>query len=83
MTIRAFKIIESTLREGEQFAPAHFTPAQKVAIAQPVSLWAWNSISQSTALRTMETSSKTWLGVAIPTVSARPTRCGCRRSIAW
>src|SRR5256884_1410793 len=34
MTIRAFKIIESTLREGEQFAPAHFTPAQKVAIAQ-------------------------------------------------
>jgi homocitrate synthase len=33
MTIRAFKIIESTLREGEQFARAHFTPAQKVAIA--------------------------------------------------
>lgn len=34
MTIRAFKIIESTLREGEQFAHAHFTPAQKVAIAE-------------------------------------------------
>src|SRR5206468_8380436 len=34
MTIKAFNIIESTLREGEQFAPAHFTPAQKVAIAQ-------------------------------------------------
>src|SRR5207253_2214291 len=33
MTIRAFKIIESTLREGEQFAPAHFTPSQKIAIA--------------------------------------------------
>jgi homocitrate synthase len=33
MTIRAFKIIESTLREGEQFALAHFTPAQKIAIA--------------------------------------------------
>ena len=34
MTIRAFRIIESTLREGEQFALAHFTPAQKIAIAQ-------------------------------------------------
>lgn len=34
MTIQAFKIIESTLREGEQFAPAHFTPAQKIAIAE-------------------------------------------------
>jgi len=33
MTIRAFKIIESTLREGEQFALAHFTPAQKIEIA--------------------------------------------------
>src|SRR5438445_818986 len=34
MTIQAFKIIESTLREGEQFGPAHFTPAQKIAIAE-------------------------------------------------
>ena len=34
MTIRTFKIIESTLREGERFARAHFTPAQKVAIAE-------------------------------------------------
>jgi homocitrate synthase len=34
MTIKAFNIIESTLREGEQFARAHFTTDQKVAIAQ-------------------------------------------------
>src|SRR5579871_5804747 len=34
MAIRAFRIIESTLREGEQFALAHFTPAQKIAIAK-------------------------------------------------
>src|SRR5260370_28876344 len=34
MTIQAFNIIESTLREGEQFAPAHFTPLQKIAIAE-------------------------------------------------
>src|SRR6266849_9210400 len=34
MTIHAFNIIESTLREGEQFAPAHFTPSQKIAIAE-------------------------------------------------
>jgi homocitrate synthase len=34
MTIQAFNIIESTLREGEQFAPAHFTPSQKIAIAE-------------------------------------------------
>jgi len=34
MTIRAFRIIDSTLREGEQFGPAHFTPSQKVALAE-------------------------------------------------
>jgi homocitrate synthase len=34
MTIQAFKIIESTLREGEQFGPAHFTPTHKIAIAE-------------------------------------------------
>ncbi|TMD11521.1 MAG: homocitrate synthase, partial [Chloroflexi bacterium] len=33
MTIRAVRIIDSTLREGEQFAPANFTAAQKLAIA--------------------------------------------------
>lgn len=33
MTIKAFNIIESTLREGEQFARAHFSPEQKIAIA--------------------------------------------------
>lgn len=33
MHIENFRIIESTLREGEQFARAHFTPDQKVAIA--------------------------------------------------
>ena len=56
--------------------------AYALAMAHPVSLWAWNSMSQSTAFRTIDTSSKTWLGVAIPTVSARPTRSGCSRSIA-
>src|SRR2546423_5364784 len=34
MTIKAFNIIEATHREGEQFAPAHFTPSQKIAIAE-------------------------------------------------
>jgi homocitrate synthase len=34
MSISAFRIIESTLREGEQFALAHFTTGQKVAIAK-------------------------------------------------
>ena len=34
MSITAFHIIDSTLREGEQFAPAHFTPAQKLQIAR-------------------------------------------------
>jgi homocitrate synthase len=32
-TIEAFHIIDSTLREGEQFARAHFAPEQKLAIA--------------------------------------------------
>jgi len=34
MPLDDFCIIESTLREGEQFVGANFTPAQKVAIAQ-------------------------------------------------
>jgi len=34
MTIQAFSIIESTLREGEQFAGANFTTDQKVRIAE-------------------------------------------------
>src|SRR5260370_11560644 len=34
MTIQALNITESTLREGEQFARAHFTPSQKIAIAE-------------------------------------------------
>jgi homocitrate synthase len=33
MKIDSFHIIDSTLREGEQFMLAHFTPEQKVAIA--------------------------------------------------
>jgi homocitrate synthase len=34
MAIKEFYIIESTLREGEQFAAANFTTAQKLEIAQ-------------------------------------------------
>src|SRR3954469_9929589 len=34
MTLEDFAIIESTLREGEQFAGAYFTPEQKLTIAQ-------------------------------------------------
>jgi len=34
MSISAFKIIDSTLREGEQFALAHFAVEQKLAIAR-------------------------------------------------
>ncbi len=34
MPLTSFHIIESTLREGEQFVGANFTPAQKVQIAQ-------------------------------------------------
>jgi homocitrate synthase len=34
MSIRDFSIIDSTLREGEQFAKAHFTTEQKIQIAR-------------------------------------------------
>lgn len=34
MSLTQFAIIESTLREGEQFANANFTPAQKMKIAE-------------------------------------------------
>ncbi|MBC7225344.1 MAG: homocitrate synthase, partial [Anaerolineae bacterium] len=34
MPIQRFAIVDSTLREGEQFADAAFTSEQKVAIAQ-------------------------------------------------
>ena len=33
MSITSFRIIDSTLREGEQFALAHFTIDEKLAIA--------------------------------------------------
>src|SRR6188472_610705 len=33
MSIKEFAIIDSTLREGEQFARAHYTTEQKVQIA--------------------------------------------------
>jgi homocitrate synthase len=36
MTIERLSIIESTLREGEQFAAAHFTPLQRRQIAHAV-----------------------------------------------
>jgi len=32
--IERFAIIDSTLREGEQFSNAHFTTADKIAIAK-------------------------------------------------
>jgi len=34
MSIKEFNIIDSTLREGEQFAKAHYTTQQKIQIAQ-------------------------------------------------
>jgi homocitrate synthase len=34
MSIREFYIIDSTLREGEQFAKAHYTPEEKIRIAR-------------------------------------------------
>ena len=34
MSIKEFSIIDSTLREGEQFAKAHYTTEQKIRIAQ-------------------------------------------------
>ena len=34
MPVERFAIIDSTLREGEQFSSAHFTTAEKVQIAR-------------------------------------------------
>ncbi|HEV8670843.1 MAG TPA: homocitrate synthase, partial [Candidatus Limnocylindria bacterium] len=34
MPVERFAIIDSTLREGEQFSNAHFTTAEKVQIAK-------------------------------------------------
>ena len=34
MPIERFAIIDSTLREGEQFSNAHFTTAEKIQIAR-------------------------------------------------
>ena len=52
-------------------------------MAQPVSLWAWKPMSHRTALRSSRTSTNTWRGVAIPTVSAMPIRWTPIRSAAW
>ena len=34
MSIQAFSVIDSTLREGEQFAKAHYTTEEKIRIAR-------------------------------------------------
>lgn len=34
VNLASFSIIDSTLREGEQFSTAHFNTAQKIKIAQ-------------------------------------------------
>jgi hypothetical protein len=48
--------------------------AKALAMAQPVSLWPWNSMSARVSRRRVPTSQATWLGVAMPTVSAIPSR---------
>src|SRR6266540_5445449 len=63
-------------------APAEIA-SYAFAIAQPVSLCAWKPMSHFTALRSSRTSTKTWRGVAMPTVSAMPIRWTPSFSAAW
>src|SRR6266511_3824648 len=63
-------------------APAEIA-SYAFAMAQPVSLWAWKPMSHLTALRSSRTSTKTWRGVAMPTVSAIPIRWTPSFSAAW
>ena len=53
------------------------------AMAMPVSLWRWISMSQLTTPRRVRTRSYTWRGLAQPTVSAIPTRFTPMRSTVW
>lgn len=46
----------------------HSKATKELAIAQPVSLWQWNSMSQSTTDRKVEIKLETWEGEATPTV---------------
>ena len=48
--------------------------AKALATAQPESLWPWNSMSAVVRRRKVLTSRSTWVGVAMPTVSAVPNR---------
>ena len=54
-------------------APAS-SAAQALAMAQPESLWPWNSMSQRVSRRSVPTSRDTCVGEAMPTVSAMPSR---------
>ena len=55
-------IVESTLREGEQFAGAHFTPADKQAIALALDHF---------GVPYIEITSPAWLGVLVCCVTRR------------
>jgi homocitrate synthase len=77
MVITAFNIIESTLREGEQFAHAHFTPAQKIAIATQLDAFGveYLELSSPSASPQSEADARTIAGLSLRAKVLTHTRC--------
>ncbi len=87
MAIQQFNIIESTLREGEQFALAHFTPDQKVEIARGLDAFGveYIEVTSPSASPQSERDAATIAGLRLRCKVLTHTRChmdDARRAVA-
>jgi len=66
MTITRFEIVDSTLREGEQFGPAHFTTDDKLSIARGLDAFGVEFIEMTSPLASPQSAADLRAVVAMP-----------------
>src|SRR5690349_9158781 len=82
MTIENFAIIESTLREGEQFAGANFTPDQKRIIAEKLDEFGVDMIELSSPLASPQSEADVRMVVGMNLKATILTHIRCNREDA-
>jgi homocitrate synthase len=82
MSLENFAIIESTLREGEQFAGANFTPDQKVRIAQALDEFGVEMLELSSPLASAQSESDVRMIVGLNLKATILTHIRCNREDA-
>src|SRR5260221_4936048 len=77
MSLQNFAIIESTLREGEQFAGAAFTPDQKIKVAQALDEFGVEMIELSSPLASAQSEQdvRTIVGLKLKATILTHIRC--------